>query len=123
MARLVKTTPVYRMFDEQKARDHYLGHLGFEIVFEHRFSDDAPPYMGIQRDGVNLHFSEHHGDCTPGSSIRIEVEDIDALHRELQGKNYKYYNPGIQEQPWGSREMSVQDPFGNRVIYFETVDH
>ena len=37
-----------------------------------------------------LHLSEHHGDCSPGSAIRIETADIDAFHADLASKDYKY---------------------------------
>ena len=63
-----------------------------------------------------LHLSEHYGDGNPGAAIRIETADIDAFHRELDAKQYKYARPGIQDQPWG-REVSVKDPFGNRLTF------
>ena len=119
MPTLLKTCPVFRMFEVSKAREFYLGYLGFHLVFEHRFADDAPLYMGLSRDTVTLHLSEHHGDCTPGSAIRIEIDGIDEFHSELQAKNYGYQNPGIEDQPWGSREFSVTDPFGNRLTFFQ----
>ena len=28
-------------------------------------------------------------------------------------------NPGIVEQEWGTRELSVIDPFGNKLIFSE----
>ncbi|MEL7488938.1 MAG: glyoxalase superfamily protein, partial [Pseudomonadota bacterium] len=37
-------TPVLRIFDDAKARDFYLGFLGFDLVFEHRFGDDFPAH-------------------------------------------------------------------------------
>lgn len=122
MASLSKTTPIFRMFDVAKAREFYLDYLGFSLVFEHRFEDTAPLYMGLERDNVTLHLSEHHGDCTPGSAIRIEVDGIDEFHSTLQAKNYAYLNPGIEEMPWGSREVSIKDPFGNRLTFFEGIE-
>ncbi len=108
--------PILRIFDEAKAREFYADFLGFKVDFEHRFAPDAPLYMQLSRDGCLLHLSEHHGDATPGSAVRIHASDLDALHRELAAKNYKYYHPGIQQQPWG-RDMSLTDPFGNRLIF------
>ena len=32
-----------------------------------------------------------------------------------------YAKPGVEETPWGSREMSIKDPFGNRVVFVEEV--
>ncbi|MBU2581516.1 MAG: hypothetical protein KJ622_07345 [Alphaproteobacteria bacterium] len=75
--------PIFRCFDEAKAKEFYCGFLGFQVDFEHRFAPDAPLYFQVSRDGVALHLSEHHGDVTPGSTVRIEVDDIEALHGEL----------------------------------------
>jgi uncharacterized glyoxalase superfamily protein PhnB len=119
MPRLGAITPMLRIFDAAKAREFYAVFLGFEVQWEHRFSDDAPLYMEISRGGCVLHLSEHHGDATPGSAVRIRVEDIAALHRELTEKEYRYARPGLCETPWQTREISVTDPFGNRLHFFE----
>jgi hypothetical protein len=37
--------PILRMFDVAKAREFYIGYLGFNVDFEHRFHDDAPLFM------------------------------------------------------------------------------
>jgi uncharacterized glyoxalase superfamily protein PhnB len=114
---LGKTTPILRSFDEARAREFYLDFLGFSVVFEHRFEPSMPLYMGIVRGACMLHLSEHHGDASPGASMRIEVEDIDALHAELAAKAYKHARPSIHAMPWGTRDMTVTDPFGNRLTF------
>ena len=111
------TTPILRSFDEEKAREFYIDFLGFKIDWCHRFSDNAPLYMQVSRGGCVLHLSEHHGDCSPGAAMRIQVSDIDAFNRELLDKKYRYAGPGINDTPWGSRDMSVADPFGNRLTF------
>ncbi len=78
--KLGNTTPILRSFDEAKAREFYIGFLGFEIVFEHRFEPSLPLYMSVKRSGCVLHISEHHGDASPGAALRIEVDDVDAFH-------------------------------------------
>jgi methyltransferase (TIGR00027 family) len=105
------------MIDEAKAREFYVEFLGFSIDWEHRFDDNAPLYLQISRGGCTLHLSEHYGDAVPGSALRIDTEDVDALNRELLGKNYKYAKPGVQETPWQTREMTLKDPFGNRLVF------
>ena len=70
--RIGPATPIFRMFDQAKAREFYVDYLGFAIVFEHRFEENFPLYMGLERDGLTLHLSEHHGDCCPGGAIRVE---------------------------------------------------
>jgi uncharacterized glyoxalase superfamily protein PhnB len=110
-------TPILRIFDEAKAREFYLDFLGFQVDWEHRFEPDLPLYMQVSRDGCVLHLSEHYGDGSPGAAMRIETEDLDAFHAELASKKYRYARPGIQKMPWGTRDMSVQDPFGNRLTF------
>ena len=114
--KLEKTTPILRIFDEAKAREFYLDYLGFKVDWEHRFEPGLPLYMQVSRDGCVLHLSEHHGDGSPGVALRIETSDLDALQRELLAKRYKYARPGIEQQPWG-RDMSIRDPFGNRLTF------
>ena len=111
-------TPILRIFDEEKAREFYVGFLGFSVDWEHRFDDAAPLYMQVSKDACVLHLSGHHGDATPGSALRIQVDDLDAMRDRLLAKNYKHARPGIQVQPWG-RDMTIADPFGNRLTLFE----
>jgi uncharacterized glyoxalase superfamily protein PhnB len=119
--RLGKTTPILRSFDEAKSREFYLHYLGFDVVFEHRFEPGLPLYMAVARDGCTLHLSEHHGDASPGAALRIEVGDIDALHAELAGKAYAYARPTVESMPWGTRDMTVTDPFGNRLTFTSAI--
>jgi uncharacterized glyoxalase superfamily protein PhnB len=49
--------------------------------------------------------------------MRIETNGLDAFHTELSSKEYKYARPGIEDMPWGTRDMSVKDPFGNRLTF------
>jgi catechol 2,3-dioxygenase-like lactoylglutathione lyase family enzyme len=108
--------PVLRSFDEAKAKAFYRDFLGFAIDWEHRFAPDLPLYMQVSRGACVLHISEHHGDATPGSAIRIEVEDVAALQAELLAKAAGNARPALCEQPWG-RDMVIVDPFGNRIIF------
>ena len=116
-----KTTPILRIFDETKAKEFYVGFLGFRVDWEHRFEPGLPLYMQVSRNGCVLHLSEHHGDACPGAAMRIQADDLDAFHAELTAKNYKHARPGIQQMPWGTRDMSVHDPFGNRLTFTSAV--
>lgn len=113
--------PIFRIFDETKAREFYVDYLGFKIGFEHRFAADAPLYLGLVRDACVLHLSEHHGDGSPGVRIRVPAS-VTVLHAELSDKDYKYARPGIEHTPWGTRELRVADPFGNTLIFYEPSD-
>lgn len=112
-----KIIPILRSFDEARARDFYLGFLGFKIDWEHRFAPDLPLYMQVSLGECTLHLSEHHGDATPGSAVRIHTDELDALHARLTAARYKHARPGIEQMAWGTREMAVADPFGNRLVF------
>ena len=79
-------------------------------------------FMGISRDDLVLFLSEHHGDGSPGVHVRIETDDVAELHAELQKKKYRYMNPGIVEQEWGTREMTVVDLVGDQLIFSEPIE-
>ena len=116
-----KTTPILRIFDEVKAREFYVDFLGFKVDWEHRFGPGMPLYLQISKGGCILHLSEHHGDCSPGAAMRIETDELDAYHQQLLAKNYKHARPGIEDTAWESRDMSIRDPFGNRLTFTNAI--
>ena len=118
---LAPAVPIIRIFSEEKAREFYVDFLAFTVDWEHRFGDNFPLYVQVRRSDLVLHLSEHYGDATPGSTIFVPVRDIDALHRELQAKDYKYAKPGVEALPWG-KVLEVADPFGNRIRFSEATD-
>ena len=117
-----RTVPVFRIFSVDKAREFYLGFLGFKVDWEHRFAPDAPVYMQVSRGGLAIHLSEHHGDGTPGSIAYVYMTGVAELHRELSDKEYQYNRPGLQRQDWGMNELTVIDPFNNRITFGEPID-
>ena len=114
--------PILRSFDESKAKEFYIEFLGFEMLFEHRFEPDSPLYMGVILDKCALHLSEHYGDACPGSAIRMEIDDVEKFCRELNKKHYRHARPGVIEQPWGYRDMAIDDPAGNRLIFCSPIE-
>ena len=110
--------PVFRIFSPEKAREFYLGFLGFSEVWTYA-PTDGPCYFEVARDGLALHLTEHHGDCTPGGLALVEVSDIDALHAEITARSYPFNRPGVDPAPWGGRVMETTDPFMNRLRFWE----
>jgi catechol 2,3-dioxygenase-like lactoylglutathione lyase family enzyme len=78
------------MISLEKAKEFYIGFLGFQIDREARYHDISAPVTGI-----------------------------DELQAKLVAKKYKYMNPGIEDTPWGTRDMAVVDPVGNTIIFTE----
>ena len=117
--RFTRAIPTLRIFDSAKAREFYVGFLGFKVDFEHRFEPDLPLFMQISLGDVILYLSEHHGDCSPGAKIVIETTDLAAYHADLTAKQYGYARPGLVEQSWGVTTMTIADPFYNRIEFSE----
>ena len=117
-----RAVPIFRIFSLEKAREFYLDFLGFKVDWEHRFEPGAPVYMQISRDGLTFFLSEHHGDGTPGSVAYVYVTGVADLHRELNAKQYRYNRPGLQRQEWGMTEVTVTDPFNNRITFGERTE-
>lgn len=80
--------------------------LGFEKVFEHRFEAHLPAYVGLRREGAQIHLSEHTGDANPHGLVYVWVDDLDAVASE--------FGIEVSEAPW-ARELDLVDPDGNRL--------
>jgi uncharacterized glyoxalase superfamily protein PhnB len=113
--------PVLRIFNVAKADEFYQGFLGFSVDWDHRFDPDAPLYRQVSRGNLILHLSEHHGDACPGAQVRVMMQGVEAFHREISVKGYRYMRPGLEKMPWGTLETGVIDPFGNHIRFCESV--
>lgn len=113
---VTRSAPVFRSFDEAKARGFYVDWLGFEWTGEHRFHAGVPLYAFLRLGAFHLHLSEHHGDATPGSTAIVYVERLEEWHQRLAP--YPNMRTGLEALPWGI-EMVVTDPFGNRLRFLE----
>jgi catechol 2,3-dioxygenase-like lactoylglutathione lyase family enzyme len=114
---LRQAIPVLHVEPIEQAREFYRT-LGFEELFAYRFNDAQPDpcYMGLHREGVTLHVSSFSGDAVAGGVVFIVVDDIDALHQDLQAKGVAIKLPPT-DQTWGNREMYIADPNGNSLRF------
>src|ERR1700687_2138003 len=114
-----RTIPTLRIFDSVKAKEFYIGFLGFKLDFEHRFEPDLPLFMQISMGDVILYLSEHHGDGSPGAQVVIGTTGLAVSHAALAAKRYGSARPGLVDQPWGATSMTIADPFYNHVEFSE----
>jgi len=54
--------------------------------------------------------------------LRIKMQGLDEYQQLLLAKSYSHARPEIQEMPWGGRDMSMMDPFGNRLTFAEDTE-
>ena len=119
---MISIIPVLRIFSVDKAVEFYIDYLGFKEDFRHQaevVEGEGPVFLQVSRDNVRIRLSEHHGDACPGSANYLGLHGIDAFYQELKSRKYPYMNPSIVDTPWKSRQISVWDPFGNRLHFFE----
>lgn len=110
--------PIFRIFSVDKAMEFYCDFLGFKVDWEHRFGENFPLYCQVSRSGMLMHLSEHAGDASPGARVFVPMQGIREYHAELIGKHYRYMKPGLEQADWGL-ELTVTDPFSNRIAFCE----
>jgi len=116
-----KTTPVLRIDDEGTALAFYVDFLGFRVDWQHRCEPGFPSYLQVSRGDCVLHLSEHNGDATPGAALRIETDELDVFRAQLLDKARGDTPLEIQAMPWGSLDMTLNDPFGNRLVFTNAI--
>lgn len=97
--------PIFRVEDGEKTAVWYK-RLGFKVVGQHRFAPGMPLYLFLERNGAELHLSEHKGDAKGPSLVYFWVDDLDVIAEE--------FGVEIQQQPWAN-EIEMTDPAGNRL--------
>ncbi|UII32951.1 VOC family protein [Fulvivirga ulvae] len=101
----------------EETRKFYTEVLGFGVTFENEFY----LLMHTPNNQAELSFlMPDHPSQQPlfqpafggkGVYLTIEVEDVDAVYRELKKKNVKIIID-IRDEDWGDRHFAIQDPNG-----------
>jgi catechol 2,3-dioxygenase-like lactoylglutathione lyase family enzyme len=103
--------------DQERARDFYVGTLGFDLV---RQNEMGPAQQWIQvapRGGQTSITLVTWFDTMPAGSLQglvLHTDDIDAQTAELISRGVEVPD-GVQSAPWG-RFVVFADPDGNRLV-------
>lgn len=116
----LKAIPTFRVLDVEEAKSFYLDFLGFTNDWEHRFAPDLPVYMQFSKNGLVLHLSDNPRFQT-GSIVYVQTSSIDSLHEDLNSRSGEFKVPIVERTPWGTKQMEIQDPFGNLLRFNEEV--
>jgi catechol 2,3-dioxygenase-like lactoylglutathione lyase family enzyme len=54
------------------------------------------------------------------TSCALEIDDVDALHDRLVEAGITLVQPPV-DQPWGHRNMAIEDPDGTKLIFFHVL--
>ena len=115
----MRVTPwayVLAVRDLDKSAAYYRDVLGFKIDWE-----EGADWRLARRGDVRLMIG-HCPDDARAADIGshswfgyVEVDDIDALHRELTGRGATCTAPS--DRPYGMREIVVTTPDGHRIVF------
>lgn len=113
-----KGVPTFRITNYKKAIDFYINFLGFSIDWEHRFGDAEPIYMQISKNGLVLHLSENKR-FNKGVIIFVETKGIDLFRNSLLKIKKGKLIPDIVITNWNTKQLEIEDPFGNLLRFNE----
>lgn len=114
-ARFRHSTPIFRVETMAVSIDYYVNRLGFQVAWDW---DDPPTFACVKRGDVALFLAEQD-QGSPGTWLFIDVDDVDRLYVEYLASGAVIVQPPA-DQPWGSREMIVQDPDGHHFRFAST---
>jgi catechol 2,3-dioxygenase-like lactoylglutathione lyase family enzyme len=112
----VQVQPILGTRDLEKAVGFYVDRLGFTLAFR----DGSTPtnYVGLRRDGVELHMQFQYEHEMGTTRVRIVVDDPDALYEEYKDKQVFYDGTRLADTPWGTREFAIYDPDRNALTFY-----
>jgi catechol 2,3-dioxygenase-like lactoylglutathione lyase family enzyme len=100
--------------DVDRAKDFYVGQVGFNLDHDHQVSDDLR-FVQLTPPGSACSIAIGTGlsQMAPGSveGLQIVIDDADAAHAELKLRGVEVSD--VQDLPWG-RFVFFSDPDGNR---------
>ena len=111
-----QVNPILGTRDVGRAVAFYVDRLGFRL----KFRAGAPPaeYVGLLRDGVELHMQFQYPHEMGTLRLRIHVDDPDALYAEYRDKEVFYSRTELRDTPWGTREFGLYDPDRNALTFY-----
>lgn len=114
-AQFVQGAPVLHVQDVKATAEFYRDVLGFTWDF----GDET--YSVVWRDNSAIHFVRDEQN-PKGIHLFQWVKDIDAYHKELVASGAKIAS-GPTDQPYGIRELAVQDINGIGVVFGQDIEH
>lgn len=98
--------------------------LGFALEFVY---GEPPFYAQVKRDGAQIalrHVDREVMDKIAAAmsadvdmlAASIPVDDVEALHAEVQAAGAVFHQP-LRQEEWGARTFIVRDPDGNLLLF------
>jgi uncharacterized glyoxalase superfamily protein PhnB len=115
---ITSAVPVIAVSDSTRAEDYYCRVLGFQKLFAYRkdTSKPDPCYLGVARDGVELHLQSFKPERAGMTDAFLWVANVDLLYDEISARGAVVQLPPT-DQTWGTRETGIRDPDGNVLVF------
>ena len=100
----------------------FWGRLGFRVSFSGGKPPETADYVGVARDGIELHlqtFSEADLKRTQIMAVRVEMTSrgtLETLHAEWAP--LIAITAVLADTPWGTREFGFYDPVGSPFFFY-----
>ena len=109
--------------DVTKLAGFYREKLGFDLAFVDSSTADRdnPRYVGVRRDGIELHIQWHGPDewkSMVRPLLKFVVDDIDALFAEYKPQGVFHDRTELRNTAWGTREFGFYDPEDNGLVFY-----
>lgn len=108
--------PQLRMLKATESQPFYEQGMGFSVDWRHQFEPGFPLFLQLTRAGQTIFLTEHAGDCLPGGAAYFKVPDVDEVFRDFRSRGIVHV-AAPADTPWGTREMALLDPAGNRLRF------
>jgi catechol 2,3-dioxygenase-like lactoylglutathione lyase family enzyme len=119
-ATFAQIQPILGTRDIEEAVRFYVDRLGFTLAFR----DGSVPtnYIGLRRDGVELHMQFQYPHEMGTTRLRFVVDDPDALYEEYKDKGVFYEGTRLGDTPWGTREFALYDLDRNALTFYRHLE-
>lgn len=115
-----------------EARDFYVEHFDFRVVFQadwyvqlHGFRGEGVPPMELAFMLPNVESQPaplHTAFSGAGIVLSIDVDDVDAVHTKLHEAGVlEEIVVDLRDEPWGQRHFLFKDPAGTLLDVFQMI--
>jgi len=100
----------------ERAIEFYTERLGFNLAFKD--SADAPNYVGLRRDAIELHMQFQFEHQMGPTRLRFLIDDPDMLFDEYRRRGVECTATGLRYTPWRTREFALYDLDRNALTFY-----
>ncbi|MFK7772089.1 MAG: VOC family protein [Saprospiraceae bacterium] len=115
-------SPVLASSNVPRDIEWYESKLGFKNVYDSSaYSEGKIDYVVLGRGGLFFHLQFQFPDDMTSTDLKFQVQNIAPLFEELAAHGLIPPGKITRKTSWNTSEVSLFDPSGNRITFFEDV--